>query len=1117
VTAPVDPPAPDQTARDRVRHELETTLLVEAAAGTGKTTSLVGRMVELIATGRCEIGRLAAVTFTRKAAAELRGRFTALLERETRTATGDRAARLAGALPHAERCFIGTIHSFCARLLRERPIEAGVDAAFVEIDGAADAILRDRAWEEFVAELFAAGDPRVVRLADIGIHLGQLKASFQAFAAYPDVEEWPAPEVRLGDLAPARQALERYLSRIRALLPTFPEERGTDRLMTRYESVERLARHRDLARPVHLLEVLEEFDRPHGAVQKCWPCGAKGGVKAEIETWDVFRDEVAGPFVARWLEMRYAAVIPLLQAAVAVYDRLRFDAGVLNFQDLLLKSSRLLRDQPQVRAYFRRRFTHLFVDEFQDTDPLQAEVVLFLTADDPEQRDWRACRPVPGSLFVVGDPKQSIYRFRRADIVTYQTVKGIIRESGGDVVALDASFRTLPELVAWGNGIFSSPVFPGAEDRYAPAAHPLAFGRPAAAPGRGLAGIRTITVTGPPASGGGDDTDDKRIARFIRHALDAQLPVPRPAARGIGDATSTPATPGDFLIVTWRRRHLDLYGAALQQLGIPHLVSGGSAWGLVSELGLLAGCLRAIVEPENPVALVGVLRGELFGISDVELYDFVKSGGRFSYGAPPPQGLEEPARGRFEAAFARLRRCAGWLRSMPPVAALERMAADLGLLVRALAGPGGDGRAGSIGKAFAILRAQCADLGSAAAVADLLERLIEEETPFDGLPARAPGSSVVRVMNLHKAKGLEAPVVFLADPGGKPRGGSLLHVDRTGERIVGYLAVEQRSGQFSRRTLAHPHDWEEFAEEEGRFEAAEHTRLLYVAATRAGNQLVVTRRPGRGSHYSPWEFFRDWLAGAPELPDPGPQRAPATGSVQVTAADIAAAEAAIAARWVRASARTYDLRGAKELAVSAAELHRRPAAGEHGTEWGTVIHFLLETALREPGRDLSGQARAALEEQGLPTSRATEALAVVAAVQASEIWRRAAISERLLVEVPFAVCLGPGDPLLATLGLAVTAGAHRPPSLPGAGGPGDAGAVPVLVRGVVDLAFRAAAGWVIVDWKTDAVRTPAELAERTRHYAPQVRLYADIWTRITGEPVAERGLFFTAGNRYEPL
>jgi ATP-dependent helicase/nuclease subunit A len=1089
-------PASDQAARESIRFDLDTTLLVEAAAGTGKTTSLVGRMVELIATGRCEIGRLAAVTFTRKAAAELRGRFTALLEQETGAAAGERAARLAAALAHAERCFIGTIHSFCARLLRERPIEAGVDPAFEEIDADADELLRERAWEQFVAELYAGGDPRVVRLADIGLHLGQLKASFMTFAAYPDVEEWPAPEVRLGDLVPARQALERYLARIRALLPDFPEERGTDRLMARYESIERLARHRDLASPVRMLEVLEEFDRPHGAIQKYWPGGAKGPVKAEMETWEIFRDEVAGPFVARWLEMRYATVIPLLQDAVAVYDRLRFDAGVLNFQDLLLKSSQLLREQPRVRAYFRRRFTHLLVDEFQDTDPLQAEVVLYLTASDPRESDWRACRPAPGSLFVVGDPKQSIYRFRRADIVTYQIVKEIIREAGGAIVALDASFRTLPELVAWGNDIFSPPVFPEAEDRYAPAAHLLAPGRPPAAPGAGPVGTSIITVAGPPASGG-EDTDEKRIARYIRDALDRGLPVARPPSCG-GEPTASPAQPGDFLIVTWRRQHLQDYGAALQELGIPHQVSGGSAWGQVGELGLLAGCLRAIVEPENAVALVGALRGELFGVSDVELYDFTRAGGRLSYNAPLPAGLEQQTQAHFETAFARLRCGAGWLRTMPPVAALERIAADLDLMLRALAGPGGDGRAGGIGKAFAILRAQSDELGSAAGVVDLLERLIAEQTPFDGLPARAPAGSVVRVMNLHKVKGLEAPVVFLADPGGKPRGGALLHVDRSGERIVGYLAVEQQLGQYARKTLAHPHDWDDFEEEERNFAEAERTRLLYVAATRAGNHLVVTRRPGRGSHFSPWEFFRDYLDGAPELPDPGPQRAPATASVTVSAADVAAAEAGIAARWRRATAATFAVRGAKELAVSAAELQRRPTAGEHGTEWGTVIHFLLEAALREPGRDLAAPARAALEAQGLPGARVAEALALVAAVRSSAIWQRASAAERLLVEVPFAICLQPGDPLLPASG-------------------GAAGGVPLLVRGVVDLVFREAGGWVIVDWKTDAARTPDALAERARHYAPQVRLYADIWTRITGEQVVERGLFFTAANHYEVL
>jgi len=110
-----------------------------------------------------------------------------------------------------------------------------------------------------------------------------------------------------------------------------------------------------------------------------------------------------------------------------------------------MRAAELLRHEG-VRRYFRRRFTHLLVDEFQDTDPIQAEVMLLLTADNPTEQDWRACKPVPGSLFVVGDPKQSIYRFRRADIVTYNMVKQIIQKNRGELLTLTCNFRTVPAI-----------------------------------------------------------------------------------------------------------------------------------------------------------------------------------------------------------------------------------------------------------------------------------------------------------------------------------------------------------------------------------------------------------------------------------------------------------------------------------------------------------------------------------------------------------------------------------------------------------------------------------------------------------------------------------------------
>src|SRR5262245_33267353 len=149
--------------------DLGSTMLVEAAAGTGKTTCLVARMIGLLREGKCHIETLAAVTFTRKAAAELRTRFQLALEAAVQNSSGQNHERLVESLRHIERCFIGTIHSFCARLLRERPVEAGVDPGFVELDEIVDGQLRQQAWQEHVAALITTDDPILPELERLGL------------------------------------------------------------------------------------------------------------------------------------------------------------------------------------------------------------------------------------------------------------------------------------------------------------------------------------------------------------------------------------------------------------------------------------------------------------------------------------------------------------------------------------------------------------------------------------------------------------------------------------------------------------------------------------------------------------------------------------------------------------------------------------------------------------------------------------------------------------------------------------------------------------------------------------------------------------------------------------
>ena len=1073
---------PDHEDRCRITEELDRTMLVEAAAGTGKTTSMIARMVALLREGKCEIGSVAAVTFTRKAAAEMRSRFQVELERCAREGAGLARQRLVDALAHVERCFIGTIHSFCAHLLRERPIEAGVDLAFQELEPEVDARLKDQAWDDYVAELFICDGAVLGELRDLGLDIEHIRPAFTAYANYPDVDEWPTPQVELGDLRPVVDRLREYIRHMESLLPTFPDERGNDKLMGKYEFIVRRVRQVELDRPADLMELLENFGS-HGAVQKQWPEGSAQG-KQEKNRWEEFAIGCAQPLVERWKEKRYVTVLRVLEEAKTRYDKLRKQSGGLNYQDLLMRAAELLRDQPAIRQYFRRRFTHLCVDEFQDTDPVQAQVMMFLTADDANETDWRSCHPVPGSLFIVGDPKQSIYRFRRADIVTYNQVRAIIEDSGGTVVALTANFRTLADLVEWGNDIFDQE-FPATADRYSPARRRMLIGRHSESDGD-LTGISTLVV--PKEFSNAEmvvEYESDRIARFIRHAIDAKLTVPR-TDKELERGVPRQVRPRDFMIVTRNKWNLARYAQKLQELGVPHQVTGGSALGQVPELTLLVKCLAALVEPDNSVALVAVLRGELFGFSDEALYAYREANGRFSFRAAIPDKVPKEVARSFTDAYGRLKRYATWLNQLPPLSAIERIAGDLGLTVQAAVGKGGNIQAGIVAKAFEMLRDVQSEFHSAADLAQHLQDLIDQDGEFDGIPARPHDESPVRIMNLHKVKGLEAPIVILADATGKSSHAVQLHVDRSGSKTKGYLVVYgPKRGRRSPPLLARPAGWDDLAAEERQFEDAEERRLLYVAATRAGTQLTIVNRES-GGNKNHWQFFAAHTDGCDELEDFGPQQPPTCETVPIDEAAMTEAFGTIAGRWQTSQQHSYATAAAKEISVVPSGLHHVSGSGEHGTEWGTVIHFLLEAVMRTPEADCHALARMALAEQGLDPAVAPAAVRVVEQVTSSDIWVRALNSKQWLVEVPFVTRITAEQ---STTGL------------------------PTMLRGVIDLTFEEQDGWVVVDYKTDVV-TEDRLQSLVDHYQGQIATYASVWQAMLGQQVKESGLYFTSSGQY---
>jgi ATP-dependent helicase/nuclease subunit A len=1117
---------PDSIQRNLIVEELDRNMLVEASAGTGKTTSMVGRMVALLRTGVCRsIHQLAAVTFTRKAAAELRARFQVKLEQAYRDSSGRQRANLKEALDGIDRCFVGTIHSFCGRMLRERPIEAGVDVAFQEIDQDVDERLRKEAWAEYSARLIA--DDRTGTIGELdrlGLRLADLESTFQRFADYPDVDEWPAPDEATDapDMESTIKEILEYVDHMSDLAPQLPDEWGNDQLIFEYKRLPRIVSHyEDLSLLPNLVTVLDFFDKTRKVVQKEW---MKDGVftrdqaRGEGNRWQEFRQDVVKPALRKCYEHRYGPVIRIMLEARALYDDIRKSRGLLNFQDLLMKAAALLRNNPHVRKYFRDRFTHLLVDEFQDTDPIQAEVMLLLTADDLQEIDWRNVGPRPGSLFVVGDPKQSIYRFRRADIVTYNEVKKIIageNHDAGMVVQLSTNFRTTESIITWVNEVFQ-PDDDAPQDSRGPL---LRFGSTDSAEsphyvrmetGRidgnagTLSGVYSLTI--PDQLLNKDDAieyEAGRIARTIRHALeDPSVSIPR-TVQEIEQGKPPRPEASDFMVVTRNRKHLSVYARTLQEYGVPHQVTGGSVMNEVIELKMLHACLNAVLHPDDPVSLVGVLRGELFGVSDPALYAFKKAGGRFSYNSPIPEHLPVVHADAFNDAFSRLKQYSLWFAGLPAIAVIERMVADLGLMALAGIRQGGDVEAGSLAKAIEILRDIQRESWTVAQLVAHLGVLINMEETHDGISTRSEESSAVRIMNLHKVKGLEAPVVFLASPLGEWNYQVEMHVDRSGTSVKGYIAVLRESSGWTKPTLAQPPDWNAFSETEEKFLAAEALRLRYVAATRAGSAMIVTQR-AKYKGRNPWQYFAKYIPEDNEIADPGPQSAPTRDQSYISADDVQIAEEAVAANLAEAFRPTHDVQGAKEYALSrpksepiseGGEISPEPAPtfisataedGEHGTEWGTVIHLLLQQKMENPEADLVRPAGTALLEHDLDADRVDEAVATVESVMRSEIWQRAQRSVQCLVEAPFQILL---DETETESGL------------------------PTVLRGAIDLAFREDAGWVLVDYKTDRIPSqgPGSLASK---YLPQLKLYARAWEACTGESVKEMGFFFVRAEEY---
>jgi ATP-dependent helicase/nuclease subunit A len=881
----------DAAAREAIASSLDETLLVEAAAGTGKTTELVGRIVTILAEGRALVGEIVAVTFTEKAAGELKLRLRERLDRARTVAGPDstRRARLDEALKGLEEAHVSTIHGFCADLLRERPVEARVDPLFEVLTESASARLFDEAFGRWLQEQLAdppEGLRRALRRSAFGGEDGPVDRLRRAAS---DLAQWR--DFTTAWMRPAfdrRREIEQVLAELHecAALTRDPAS-ANDPLHAGTEPIRRLSDEIRLQRSSGEDEpdydeweaALVDLSRDRAFANAKTGRGASYGSGVARER--VLQGRVA--LKARLDQFRMGADADLaarlqrdLRGAIDRYDELKARAGALDFLDLLLGARDLVRDNAAVRQGFQARFKHIFVDEFQDTDPLQAEILLLLAADDNAETDWRRARPRPGTLFLVGDPKQSIYRFRRADVGVYREVCDRLEALGARPVHLNTSFRSVPEIQAFVNAAFT-PVMTG--DAFTLQA-PYVKLAPHRAGLPHQPAVVTLPVPEPYkwryiSAGAIEHSMPGAVAAFVEWVLrDSRWKVTERSGEAPVDVSAKHICLLFRRFISWQNDVTRPYVEALEARGIPHVLVGGKAFHEREEVEAIRAALAAIEWPDDELSVFATLRGPFFAVGDEALLEWTHR-----FGTTTPQGFRRSHLHPFHVpavfdgdvldelehlrpiaqGLALLKRLHRRRNYVPVSETLHELLGETRAHVGFALRTGGEQ---ALANAFHVAElARQFEAGGGISFRGFVEelRVAAENAVAAEAPILEEDSDGVRMMTVHKAKGLEFPIVILADLTCKlsrAEAGRWIDADRK-------LCALKLGGWAPMDLLLHD------AEEAAR-DRAEGERLAYVAATRARDVLVV---PAIGDEV----YDGGWLDPLmPAIyPPPGARRSPA--------------------------------------------------------------------------------------------------------------------------------------------------------------------------------------------------------------------------------------------------
>jgi ATP-dependent exoDNAse (exonuclease V) beta subunit len=1110
----------DEAARLVAMTAHDRSVLVEAGAGSGKTAVMAGRLALLLAAGAAPKA-IAAVTFTELAASELLARVRDFVDelldgrvpRELRIAlpdglSPDQRTNLDQAASAIDEITCSTIHGFCQRLIKPYPVEANIDPGASLMDPAqADLVFGD-AVGRWLRDTLNSGEESLVSELVFSNPAKASELVATAAGALRDNRVLAAPQQRAIPplVAAFRQAAADYRAFVVGSAAQEPESIAGASAFVEMGDAVAFAATSDT--PPALARVLASVPHPSLCTAKGtfsaykkkgkWEAAAKivglskadGGLlnsQAEelhlacCEGWTALLQTVAGRVLAD--------LITAIQPIADSFRDYKRSAALLDFDDLIFAARDLLRDHPAVRDALAKRYRHVLVDEFQDTDPLQTEIFWRLTGEPVEAadpQDWAGYRIRPGALFLVGDPKQAIYRFRGADVAAYVRAREAIRAlSPDDLLTISTNFRSCAAILAYVNDRFAPHL---TVEKGQPGFTALDSFHPDHGEGLCVAALPVPCAgeDGKAKSSVQRDCEAEAVAEMCCRLIGSQIIVDRKTD------TKRPCRPGDIALLAPGGTELWRYEEALEKRGVPVATQAGKGFYRRQEVQDLIAITRVLADSRDSLALIALLRGPLVGLSEEQLLDLVWSQPRDPErpDARPrlsihldAEAIEDPyARDIIEKLQSLRRGINGTTPHQLLAEAIDVLRVRPILLQR----HGGQAERPLANVDLFLSLSQPYGVRGLKAFAEEMIAAWEGKTrSAEGRPDAQ--EEAVSLVTMHASKGLEWPIVVP------------INTMTAGMDVRDPIIDSDTKTIFLPIFGVAPAGYEEAKAAEVAERERERLRLWYVAATRARELLVLPKLDVAASKSS-WNGVMDFdLDGLPvigidqhppgfEMIDGDPENAQTREVFANEAALVTAATTKL--RWI-APSRDEDPAGPLDVTPvpqidlgTDDERAADPAVVvQGGRERGLIIHKLFEEALTGETSDdvaaLVGRAADLIQDLGCePEADPANGLsademgkAVAKTLALPDI---AAIRERLLPELPV-YGVGEEDGVeLATFGIvdALCIGEDGKPEL-------------------------------VIDWKSDVAPSPAV----SDHYRSQVRRYLE----VTGIP---RGLivFVTSGS-----